>query len=113
MNQQDSQNDTPNYPLDFNQWKKITVYDKDFRKELLDMAKTTTRFGLWGWFKVYEPPKEDGFMFCQHENVDKINKGLENNNHSGATFGYAMRIMQYISKNGFEKWNNPLPQQPE
>ena len=112
---QSSSNSTPNYPLDLNKWRKIRVYSMDFRKDLLDMAETTTRLGLWDWFKNYNPPKKDGFMFCGHENVNKISEGLTCNQHSGATFSYAIRNIQYIAKNGFEKWNNihKEQQQPE
>lgn len=113
MNQQDSQNDIPNYPLDFKQWKKTKVYGMDFREDLLDMAQTTTRLGLWGWFKTDNPPENTGYMYWEHENVNKISDGLTCNYHSGATFSHAMRIIQYIAKNGFEKWNNPPHKQPE
>ena len=44
-------------------------------------------------------------MFWGHENVNKISDGLEKNDHSGATFGYCMRQMQFIAKNGFNAWN--------
>ena len=39
------------------------------------------------------------------ENVNKISNGLQNNEHSGATFGYCMRLMQAIAKQGFTEWN--------
>jgi len=40
-------------------------------------------------------------MFCDESNVTKISNGLQDNSHSGATFGYCMRCMEYIAKNGF------------
>ena len=46
-------------------------------------------------------------------NIKKISSGLEVNDHSGATFGYCMRQMQFIAKHGFDKWNHIIDQQPE
>jgi len=94
-----------NYPQNTNEWRLVKVYGMDFRSNLLDMAQTTTRLNLWNWFKNESPPKNDGYQFWCHENVNKISDGLNNNDHSGATFGYCMRQMQFIAKNGFETWN--------
>ena len=94
-----------NYPQNTNEWRLVKVYGMDFRSNLLDMAQTTTRLALWNWFKDESPPENEGYMFWGHENVNKISNGLENNDHSGTTFGYCMRQMQFIAKNGFETWN--------
>jgi hypothetical protein len=102
---------TVNYPSNINSWRFVEVYGTDFRPCLIDMANTTNRLGLWEWFRDEPPPSDSGYSFWNHANVNKISNGLEDNNHSGATFSYCMRQMQYIAKNGFEKWNNPL--QPE
>jgi len=99
------------YPTDVNAWRFVEVYGTDFRPSLLDMAQTTTRLGLWDWFKTENPPGDSGYMFWGHPNVNKISNGLADNQHSGATFGYCMRQMQTIAKQGFETWNKP--KQPE
>ena len=93
------------YPQDITRWRMITVYDVDFRQCLLDMAQTTTRLELWDWFKNESPPNDKGYMYWGHPNVEKISDGLTDNPHSGATFGYCMRQMQAIAKQGFENWN--------
>ena len=98
-----------NYPNDPHEWRLIKVYGIDFRPSLLDMAQTITRLGLWDWFKTENPPGDSGYIFWSHPNVNKISTGLEDNQHSGATFGYCMRQMQSITKQGFENWN----QRPE
>ena len=95
-----------NYPKELNQWPEITVYGCDFRNELLMMANTVEKLGLWEWFKEYTPPKDKGFMFCGHNNVTKISNNLEVNDHSGATVSYCMRCMEYIAKNGFDDFKN-------
>tara|TARA_B100000795_G_scaffold173852_1_gene131188 strand:- start:582 stop:962 length:381 start_codon:yes stop_codon:yes gene_type:complete len=93
------------YSNDIKNWCTVRVYGLDFRPHLLDMARTTTRLNLWEWFKNEDPPEGNGYMFWGHPNVGKISDGLDNNDHSGATFGYCMRQIQFIAKNGFESWN--------
>jgi len=102
---------TVTYPNDLSKWRYVDVYGIDFRPSLKDMADTTTNLGLWSWFKTESPPENSGYTYWGHENVNKISNNLKNNDHSGATFGYCMRQIQYIAKNGFDKWNNP--EQPE
>jgi hypothetical protein len=94
-------NSTPS----FNQWKETRVYGRDFRPSLKQMADTIDRLELWDWLKNESPPKDTGYMFWGHENIDAISNGLENNQHSGATFAFALRCMQSIAKVGFENWN--------
>ena len=94
-----------NYPTDINEWRLIKVYGVDFRPDLLDMAQTITRLNLWDWMKNSDPPETQGYMWWQHRNVESISSGLKNNQHSGATFGYCMRQMQRIAKEGFQSWN--------
>ena len=90
------------YPQNINLWPKVTVYGCDFRSNLLDMADTITRLELWEWLKNYTPDEGSGFMYSRHTNITKISNGLENNDHSGATFAYCLRCMESIAKNGFD-----------
>ena len=91
---------------DYTQWKEVNVYGSDFRPLLKEMADTVDRLELWFWFKNEDPPEDRGYMYWGHENISKISKGLPSNPHSGATFGYAMRCMQAIAKQGFNQWND-------
>ena len=97
---------------DVSQWPLIVVYGSDFRPALKEMADTIDSLGYWDWFKNEKPPQDKGYMYWGHPNVSSINKNLKNNNHSGATFGYALRCMQSIAVNGFDKWKN-MQLQPE
>ena len=96
------------YPQDIEKWRMVTVYEIDFRPQLLDMANAVTEAKLWNWFKNESPPKEQGYMNWGHDNINKIENNLADNPHSGATFGYCMRQMQAIAKQGFENWNRSL-----
>ena len=66
----------------------VSVIDK----KVDDMIKTTNHLELWEWFQNYEPEK--GFMWSNHDNIAAISSGLDNNNHSGASFGICMRQIQ-------------------
>tara|TARA_B100001063_G_scaffold239815_1_gene263908 strand:+ start:8449 stop:8769 length:321 start_codon:yes stop_codon:yes gene_type:complete len=92
---------TPHYT----EWRETQCYGADFRPLLKEMADTIDKLELWDWFKNEKPPADKGYMYWGHENVDKISNNLPSNPHSGATFGFAMRCMQAIAKQGFNKWN--------
>ena len=100
------------YPSLVKNWPLVKVYGSDFRPMLKEMADTVDRLQLWDWFRNEDPPGGSGYMFWGHENVSLINCNLPNNEHSGATFGFAMRCMQSIAKNGFDEWKKSQ-QQPE
>ena len=87
------------------EWPYIKVYGSDFRPYLKDMADTVTRLELWDWFKNESPPNDKGYMYWRHSNIDKISNCLPENPHSGATFGFCMRCMQSIARDGFDEWN--------
>jgi len=73
-----------------NEWPPVKVYNCDFRSDLKDMADTVTRLELWEWFRTESPPEDKGYMYWGHDNVNKISSGLEDNRHSGATFGISL-----------------------
>lgn len=92
----------------FEEWNIVRCYGLDFRRYLKELADTIDILELWDWFKNESPPKEKGYMFWGHENVSKISNKLDElygNDHSGASFGFAMRCMQAIAKRGFDNWN--------
>lgn len=88
------------------EWPYVSVYGSDFRGCLKEMADTVTRLELWDWFKNESPPVDKGYSWWDHPNINKISNGLPDNPHSGATFGYCMRCMQAIAKDGFDEWRN-------
>tara|TARA_B110000908_G_scaffold172059_1_gene237355 strand:- start:1573 stop:1875 length:303 start_codon:yes stop_codon:yes gene_type:complete len=94
------------YPNDINLWPTVKVYGCDFRNELLDMAQTITRLELWEWMKNYTPLENKGFMFMSESEKDMISNGLKSNQHSGATFAHCMRCMEFIAKEGFDKFKS-------
>jgi hypothetical protein len=96
--------DNNQIPINIESWPHVSVYGMDFRPELIKMSSTIEKLGLWDWFRTESPPEGSGYMYWGHPNVSLINNTLPDNEHSGATFGFALRCMQSISKNGFETW---------
>lgn len=70
---------------------------------------------MWDWLNTYEPDAGKGFMYSEHPNLDKINDRMQKlyNGHSGSSYGWTMRQLQYIAKNGFDAYvdviNGPTP----
>lgn len=65
--------------------------------------------GGWDFLKAYDPPADQGFMFSkpppkQQEIDAEIQKRY--GGHSGASYGYTMRLLQYIAKQGWDLWAN-------
>lgn len=59
--------------------------------------------GGWAFLKEFIPAANEGFMFSRHPMLDKINALLDNS-HSGASYGWTMREMEYIAKHGLEAY---------
>jgi len=63
-----------------------------------------TQLELWNYMKNF---KGESFMLSNDKEVNCIYSKIENlgyYEHSGASFGVTMRIMEYIAKNGLDKF---------
>jgi hypothetical protein len=64
--------------------------------------------GLWDWLRNYTVNPSKGFMFADDPEITIIVKIMERNDapipigHSGASFGFTMRNLYYVAKNGVE-----------
>jgi len=78
---------------------------KDFLKSA---HKAISLCELWDWLRIYEPPSNKGFMWSEIPELNKINYQLSkdsvNKLHSGSSYASIMRQMEYIAKNGYEKF---------
>lgn len=78
-----------------------TTYDEQSRKYLKDAYDTVTRLELWD--KMKEEVGDGGFMFSNKDYVDQIGNGLEfRDEHSGFTFSWTLRIIQWIAQDGWD-----------
>jgi hypothetical protein len=63
---------------------------------------------LWHWFKAFE--SSNSFMFSNCVELDLLRIALDkdsiNKYHSGASYAIVLREMEYIAKNGYEKYKS-------
>jgi len=58
---------------------------------------------IWKYLYNYSPPESEGFMFCDDKIVSKIGNKMEVG-HSGTSFGWTMRNLEFIAKNGLREY---------
>jgi hypothetical protein len=87
---------------------KMEVVDFSFMKDassryyVEDAYKAVSAVdGGWAFLKEFVPEEGRGFMFSRHPMLDQINARLDDG-HSGASYGWTMRQMEYIAKHGLE-----------
>lgn len=77
-------------------------------KNMGDAADELTSEGdnIIGWFMDYDPPKGEGFMWCEHTCKKKLmnHRLVKLDGHTGASMAICMRQLQFIVRNGFAKW---------
>ena len=65
-----------------------------------------TATDMWTWLSTFNPSNNEGFIFCNDENLKIIeNKMFEQDiakAHSGFSFAYTMRNMKFIAINGYD-----------
>lgn len=69
---------------------------------LKDADAAITQCDLWDWLREYTPEDGKGFMFSEHPNLTRINNAMKYTGHSGASYGWTMRQMEYIAKHGWD-----------
>ena len=60
---------------------------------------------LWGWIRAFN---QMSFMLSNSPELHRISKKMGEQPigqlHSGASFGLTLRVMEYIAKNGYDKY---------
>lgn len=73
-----------------------------------------TELELWDWMRTFTPAQNEGFMWSSHPNINKIVKKMESlpnpPGHSGSSFAFTMRALEYIAKNGIDSYKRQYPQ---
>ena len=57
---------------------------------------------LLNWFKAFEPHPNEGFMFSSDVNLAVIGTHMKYQGHSGSSYGWTMRVVHDIVKNGWD-----------
>lgn len=71
--------------------------------ELLDAYQAITKAEAWELIR--KDPGDGGFMFSTSIDLSNVHKHMTLlENHSGASYGIMMRHMQYIARNGWDKY---------
>jgi hypothetical protein len=62
---------------------------------------------MWGFLKTFNNPT-GGFMFSNSPELDRIGSKMESlpnsPGHSGSSFAFTMRHLEYIAKNGMSEY---------
>jgi hypothetical protein len=68
--------------------------------------KAINQLEAWDELAHYSPPRNKGFMFDDSEFIKKINQKIAEfyDGHSGSSYGWTMRQIEYIAKNGVDKY---------
>ena len=76
-------------------------FDDHSCEMLQDAHRACTRAGAWPWLKTFN---ETSFMFSSHPLISTITENMEYKGHSGASFGWTMRNMESIAKEGWDAY---------
>lgn len=80
----------------------FSFLNADEREMLTDAYKAVTMTESWEAMK--QDPGAGGFMFSGNEYMKPINAALKYNDHSGFTYGWTMRAIQFIAANGWDAY---------
>jgi len=82
------------------------ITDLQNRAFLVSAFNAITNCELWSWFNDFD--SSNNFMFSTGSEIDllraELSKDPINNFHSGASYGFVLRQMEYIAKNGYETY---------
>lgn len=80
----------------------------DATKSMLnDGYRVISELTLWDWLKNPDVPGNKSFMFCEDPNIAKITQTMYTD-HTGASFGFTMRTLEFIAKNGWDAYVNRI-----
>lgn len=79
------------------------IKDNCTRHYLEDAFDRITELDLWDFLRDNNPPEDRGFMFWSHPRLTELGQKLDGG-HSGASYGYTMRVMQRIAQTSWETW---------
>jgi hypothetical protein len=84
------------------------IGDESMRKMVSNGYKAIDELELWQWMNMYTPDDNSGFIWSNHPNMNRIIQKMESladaPGHSGASFAVTMRQLEYIAKNGLDKY---------
>jgi len=83
------------------------ISDLHTRRLISNGYNAMTVLELNSWMATYQPNENEGFLWSTHPNVKKKGNIMEDlpdpPGHSGSSFAFTMRHLQYIAKNGISE----------
>lgn len=84
------------------------IKSKDTRALISNGYCAVDQLELWSWLKDFTPNDNEGFMWSGHPNIYQIMKKMDSlpnpPEHSGSSFAFTMRHLEYIAKNGMDSY---------
>ena len=75
---------------------------------LQDAYDAVTKADMWEYLRLPTTPGKDGFMFNADVELTAINYEMTYTGHSGASYAWTMRQMEFIAKQGWEGYATKL-----
>jgi hypothetical protein len=86
------------------------ISDEYTREMIANGHEAVTQLELWPWLSTFHP--EHGFMYTTHDNIDAISRKMNSlpnpPGHSGSSFGFIMRHLQFMAKHGMNKYKEKI-----
>ena len=83
------------------------VAENNEREMYVTAHRAITQLELWNFMQ--EDPGPNGFMFSDDNRVTLIGEKIVQlgyAGHSGSSFGFTLRVMQYIARNGYTAYRH-------
>jgi len=91
------------------------ILDPSTRVMMANGHQAISQLELWSWLRNYEPEDGRGFMYSSSPNLDIISQKMDSLpnsvGHSGSSFGFTMRSLHYIAKNGIDAYKKKIQSQ--
>jgi len=87
------------------------IKDEASKECLIAAFKAVNEAKGWNYLKTFEPPADRGFMFCEPTpELIRINAAIYKyyDDHTGSTYAWTMRCMQFIAKNGWDAFKKKM-----
>lgn len=88
------------------------IGDNNEREMYTTAHKAISQLEMWQFMQ--EDPGESGFMFSGDNRVTIIGEKISQlgySGHSGASFAFTLRVMQYIARNGYAAYQREYTKQ--
>jgi hypothetical protein len=86
------------------------IRDENSREMVEDGYAAVTKAEAWDLMK--EEPGLGGFMYTTNESYRVIHKHMDYRGHSGASYGWTMRQLQFIAISGWDAYVALWSEQP-